>query len=165
MRFHEHPRTKDVLTARPGLAFLRRPESRGIASMGPCLLSSWINSRSAEVRATLWLFPGFLSCSVPSFFPARSKPPRSVRCHPRRAPIMLGTRSRPRRVVALRKQYFSSTTFNARSLRLATSISIHSLRVAPWREGFARLPRPTDEGTPAALRPEAAAIADIRASI
>src|SRR5450631_1833594 len=66
------------------------------------------------------------------------------------------------RAVALRKQYLSVYDIQRQLAAEGHSISINSLTVLLHEEGFARLPRRRDDERPAVVRPEAAAIADVR---
>ena len=67
------------------------------------------------------------------------------------------------RAVALRKQYLSVYDIQRELAASGHSISIHSLTILLREEGFARLPRRRDDERPDVVRPEAAAIADVRA--
>jgi hypothetical protein len=66
-------------------------------------------------------------------------------------------------VIALRKQYLSVYDIQTELAAAGHTLSIHSLTILLGEEGFARLPRRRDDERPAALRPEPAASADIRA--
>ena len=83
---------------------------------------------------------------------------------PRTGPAHAPARDRVRHlVIALRKQYLSVYDIQAQLAAAGHAISIHSLTVLLHEEGFARLPQRREDERPAATRPEAAAIADVRA--
>jgi hypothetical protein len=87
-----------------------------------------------------------------SFFPV-------LRPGPRQAP----TRDRVRQlVVALRKRNLSVYDIQGELAEAGHTISINSLALLLREEGFARLPRRGDDERPVTVRPEAAAVADIR---
>jgi hypothetical protein len=65
--------------------------------------------------------------------------------------------------VAMRKRNLSVYDIQRELADAGHAISINALSVLLREEGFARLPRRLDEERPQALRPEAAAMADIRA--
>lgn len=79
---------------------------------------------------------------------------------PNHAHVRDGVRER---AIALRKQYLSVYDIQRELAAAGHSISIHSLTILLREEGFARLPRRRDDERPDTLRPEAAAIADVRA--
>lgn len=83
------------------------------------------------------------------FFPDRPRGPSK------------GDRSRER-VVALRKQNHSVYDIQRELAAGGTSLSVNALSVILREEGFARLPRRLDEERPDLLRPEIAAVADVR---
>ena len=64
--------------------------------------------------------------------------------------------------VALRKRNLSAYDIQRELAAAGHSISINALSILLREEGFARLPRRRDEERPATLKPEAAAIADVR---
>jgi transposase-like protein len=87
-----------------------------------------------------------------AFFPTTPRGPRS-------AP----TRDRVReRVIALRKQNLSVYDIQRQLAASGHHISITSLTLLLREEGFARLPRRLDDERPQAVRPEPAAVADVR---
>ena len=102
-----------------------------------------------------------------------------VRCHQFRhdptkravffPPPTPGPHSAPKRdrvrnlAVAMRKRNLSVYDIRRELADAGHTISINALSVLLREEGFARLPRRLDEERPQALRPEAAAVADIRA--
>jgi hypothetical protein len=67
------------------------------------------------------------------------------------------------RVVALRKRNLSVYDIQRELADAGHTISINALSVLLREEGFARLPRRRDEERPQTLRPEPAAVADVRA--
>ena len=87
------------------------------------------------------------------FFPA-------VQHGPRAAPARDRVRDL---VVAMRKRNLSVYDIQRELADASHSISINALSVLLREEGFARLPRRLDEERRATLRPEAAAVADVRA--
>jgi hypothetical protein len=80
-----------------------------------------------------------------------------------------GPRSAPKRdrvrelVVAMRKQNLSVYDIQRQLAATGHAISIHSLTLLLREEGFARLPRRLDEERPVSVRPQPAAVADVRA--
>src|SRR5208283_1663327 len=66
-------------------------------------------------------------------------------------------------VVALRKRNLSVYDIQRELAEAGHTLSINSLAILLREEGFARLPRRGDDERPAAVRPEAAAVADVRA--
>jgi hypothetical protein len=66
-------------------------------------------------------------------------------------------------VVAMRKRNLSVYDIRRELADAGHDISINALSVLLREEGFARLPRRLDEERPQATRPEAAAVADVRA--
>jgi hypothetical protein len=82
---------------------------------------------------------------------------------PRPGPKLAPVRDQVReRAVALRKQYLSVYDIQHQLAADGHLISVHSLTILLREEGFARLPRRRDDERPAVVRPEAAAIADVR---
>jgi transposase-like protein len=82
---------------------------------------------------------------------------------PRTGPQQAPTRDRVRELaVALRKQYLSVYDMQRELAQAGHAISIHSLTILVREEGFARLPRRRDDERPAVVRPEPAAVADVR---
>src|SRR5512135_1174085 len=66
-------------------------------------------------------------------------------------------------VVAMRKRNLSVYDIRRELADAGHDLSINALSVLLREEGFARLPRRRDEERPLATRPEAAAVADVRA--
>jgi hypothetical protein len=82
---------------------------------------------------------------------------------PQRGPRAAPTRDRVRDlVVAMRKQNLSVYDIQRQLAATGHTISIHSLTLLLREEGFARLPRRLDEDRPVSVRPQAAAVADVR---
>lgn len=78
---------------------------------------------------------------------------------PRRAP----TRDRVRELaVAMRKENLSVYDIQRELASASHAISINALSILLREEGFARLPRRRDEERPVTVKPEAAAVADVR---
>jgi hypothetical protein len=83
---------------------------------------------------------------------------------PRPGPRQAPTRDLVReRAIALRKQYLSVYDIQRQLAEEGHTISIHSLTVLLHEEGFARLPRRRDDERPQTIRPDIAAVADVRA--
>jgi hypothetical protein len=84
-------------------------------------------------------------------------------------PSTPGPHSAPKRdrvrnlAVAMRKRNLSVYDIRRELADAGHTISVNALSVLLREEGFARLPRRLDEERPQALRPEAAAMADVRA--
>jgi hypothetical protein len=84
---------------------------------------------------------------------------RVVQHGPRYAPV----RDRVRElVIAMRKRNLSVYDIQRELADAGHTISVHALCVLLREEGFARLPRRLDEERPPLLRPEPAAVADVR---
>jgi hypothetical protein len=82
---------------------------------------------------------------------------------PRHGPQAAPARDRVRAlVIAMRKRNLSVYDIQRELAAVGQSISINALSVLLREEGFARLPRRRDEQRPPALKPEAAAVADVR---
>jgi hypothetical protein len=84
---------------------------------------------------------------------------RDVRRGPQTAPARDPVREL---VVAMRKKNLSVYDIQRELKAAAHQISINSLSVLLREEGFARLPRRRDEERPPAIKPEPAAVADVR---
>lgn len=88
---------------------------------------------------------------------------RSFFRQPRHGPRSAPARDRVRELaVAMRKCNLSVYDIQRELAAAGHTISINALSVLLREEGFARLPRRRDEERPTALKPEAAAVADIR---
>jgi len=82
---------------------------------------------------------------------------------PKHGPQRAPARDRVRQhAVALRKKNLSVYDIQRQLSEGGHSISINALSILLREEGFARLPRRRDEERPATLKPEAAAVADVR---
>jgi hypothetical protein len=88
-----------------------------------------------------------------AFFPATGRGPHAA---PARDPVR-------DLVVAMRKRNLSVYDIRRELAAAGHDISINALSVLLREEGFARLPRRLDDERPQATRPEAAAMADVRA--
>ena len=83
---------------------------------------------------------------------------------PQRGPQSAPARDRVRELaVAMRKRNLSIYDIQRELAEAGHTISSNALAVLMREEGFSRLPRRRDEERPAAIRPEAAAVADVRA--
>ncbi len=82
---------------------------------------------------------------------------------PQRGPQTAPARDRVRQLaVAMRKRNLSVYDMQRELAAAGHTISINALSVVLREEGFARLPRRKDEERPPTLKPEAAAVADVR---
>jgi hypothetical protein len=82
---------------------------------------------------------------------------------PRPGPRQAPTRDRVRELaLAMRKQNLSVYDIQRELAAAGHAISINSLSLLLREEGFARLPRRRDDERPPTVKPEAAAVADIR---
>jgi hypothetical protein len=82
---------------------------------------------------------------------------------PRRGPQSAPARDPVRELaIAMRKRNLSVYDIRRELAEAGHTISINSLTVLLREEGFARLPRRADDERPAAVKPEVAAVADIR---
>jgi hypothetical protein len=88
-----------------------------------------------------------------AYFPAARQGPRAAPARDRVRDL----------VVAMRKRNLSVYDIRRELAAAGHHISINALAVLLREEGFTRLPRRLDEERPQALRPEAAALADVRA--
>jgi hypothetical protein len=88
-----------------------------------------------------------------AYFPTASQGPRAAPARDRVRDL----------VVAMRKRNLSVYDIRRELAAAGHPISINALAILLREEGFARLPRRLDEERPQALRPEAAALADVRA--
>lgn len=81
----------------------------------------------------------------------------------RRGPHSAPARDRVRQLaIAMRKRNLSVYDIQRELSSAGHTISINALSVLLREEGFARLPRRRDEERPATVKPEAAAVADVR---
>lgn len=82
---------------------------------------------------------------------------------PRRGPQNAPARDAVRELaVAMRKRNMSVYDIQRELASASHAISVNALSVLLREEGFARLPRRRDEERPATLKPESAAVADVR---
>lgn len=82
---------------------------------------------------------------------------------PQHGPRSAAARDRVReRVVALRKRNLSVYDIQRELAAVGHTLSINTLTLLLREEGFARLPRRLDEERPPTVKPEAAAVADVR---
>ena len=82
---------------------------------------------------------------------------------PRRGPKDAPTRDRVRDLaIALRKQNLSVYDIQRELAEAGHAVSINTLTLLLHEEGFARLPRRRDDERPPAVKPEPAAVADVR---
>jgi hypothetical protein len=88
-----------------------------------------------------------------AFFPAAGQAPHAAPARDRVRDL----------VVAMRKRNLSVYDIRHELAAAGHDISINALAILLREEGFARLPRRLDEERPRATRPEAAAMADVRA--
>jgi hypothetical protein len=84
--------------------------------------------------------------------------------HPKPGPHTAPARDRVRELaVAMRKKNMSVYDIQRELAAAGQAISINALALLLHEEGFARLPRRRDEERPLCLKPEPAAVADVRA--
>lgn len=155
-------RTKDGLTDLQAARFFTAPES-ATHRQYEALRAYFVDKLpSAEVARRFAYSPGaFRVLCHPfrhdadkraAFFAAR-------RPGPNQAPIRDLVRER---AVERRKQYLSVYDIQRPLAAEGQTIRIHSLTMLLREEGFARLPRRRDDERPEIVRPEVAAIADVR---
>lgn len=154
--------TKDGLTDIQAKRFFAAPEAASHRQYEALRVYFLDQLPSAEVARRFGYSPGAFRVLChqfrrdahlrAAFFPGR-------RPGPRHAPARDLVRER---AIALRKQYLSVYDIQRELSAAGHTISIHSLTILLREEGFARLPRRRDEERPSAVRPEPAAIADVR---
>lgn len=156
-------RTKNSLTERQAAHFFAAPESP-LHRQYEALRAYFIDHLpSAEVAQRFGYTPGSFRVLCHQFRHDADKRDGFFQL-PRPGPDHAPARDQVRElVIALRKQYLSVYDIQAELAAAGHTISIHSLTILLREEGFARLPQRRDDERPAAIRPEAAAIADIRA--
>ena len=118
---------------------------------------------SLEVARRFGYAPGSFRVLCHQFRQLADKPGRffqAVTPGPRFAPARDAVREL---VVTLRKRNLSVYDIQRELAQGGHTISINALAVLLREEGFTRLPRRLDEERPPALRPEAQAVADVRA--
>ncbi len=156
-------RTKDGLTDREATQFFAAPESAPQRQYEALRAFFLERLSSADVALRFGYSPGSFRVLCHEFRHDADK--RNAffavpRPGPNHAPVRDLVRER---AVGLRKQYLSVYDIQRELAAAGHTISIHSLTILLQEEGFARLPRRRDDERPAAVRPEAAAIADVRA--
>src|SRR5260370_11190761 len=156
-------RTKDGLTDREATQFFAAPESAPQRQYEALRAYFLERLSSADVALRFGYSPGSFRVLCHEFRHDADK--RNAffavpRPGPNHAPVRDLVRER---AVGLRKQYLSVYDIQRELAAAGHTISIHSLTILLQEEGFARLPRRRDDERPAAVRPEAAAIADVRA--
>src|ERR1019366_6531189 len=156
-------RTKDDLTDLQATQFFAAPES-ATQRQYEALRAYFIDHlASAEVARLFGYSPGAFRVLCHQFRHDADKRAAFFavpRPGPNHAPVRDQVRER---AIALRKQYLSVYDIQRQLTAEGRVISIHSLTILLGEEGFARLPRRRDDERPAVVRPEAAAIADVRA--
>ena len=116
---------------------------------------------SAQVAARFGYSPGAFRVLCHQFRHDPDK--RSFFRQPRHGPQSAPARDRVRElVIAMRKRNLSVYDIQRELAAAGHTISINALAVLLREEGFARLPRRRDKERPPTLKPEAAAVADIR---
>lgn len=116
---------------------------------------------SHQVAARFGYSPGAFRVLCHQFRHGPDK--RSFFRQPRHGPQSAPARDRVRElVIAMRKRNLSVYDIQRELAAAGHTISINALSVLLREEGFARLPRRRDEERPPTLKPEAAAVADIR---
>jgi hypothetical protein len=156
-------RTKDGLTDRQAGQFFAAPDSAPQRQYEA--LRAFFHERlsSAEAARRFGYSPGSFRVLCHQFRHDDTKRDTFFAV-PRPGPNHAHARDLVReRVVALRKQYLSVYDIQRELAAVGHTISIHSLTILLHEEGFARLPRRRDDERPDVVRPEAAAIADVRA--
>lgn len=155
-------RTKDGLTDIQATQFFAAPESAPQRQY-EALRAYYIDQlSSAEVARRFGYTPGAFRVLCHQFRHDADKRAAFfavLRPGPNHAPVREQVRER---AVAMRKQYLSVYDIQRELAAEGHIISIHSLTILLHEEGFARLPRRRDDERPAVVRPETAAIADVR---
>ena len=154
--------TKSVLTAPRDSSFFLAPESR-LQRQYEALRAFFVEQLpSVEVAHRFGYTPGSFRVLCHQFrhdpdFRARffSRVPQEPALAPVRDPLR-------DLVVAMRKRNLSVYDIQRELAGAGHSVSINTLTLLLRQEGFARLPRRLDEERPEALRPEPAAVADVR---
>ena len=154
--------TKSVLTASRDSSFFLAPESR-LQRQYEALRAFFVEQLpSVEVARRFGYTPGSFRVLCHQFrhdpdFRARffSRIPQEPALAPVRDPLR-------DLVVAMRKRNLSVYDIQRELAGAGHTVSINTLTLLLRQEGFARLPRRRDEERPQALRPEPAAVADVR---
>jgi hypothetical protein len=115
---------------------------------------------SAEAARRFGYTPGSFRVLCHEF---RRNPKRTFFLPPVKSPKALPEKTRLREtIVSLRKQNLSIYDIRRALIKNDQPLSAPAIAVILKEEGFARLPRRPDEERPAAIRPEAAAVADVK---
>lgn len=115
---------------------------------------------SAEAARRFGYTPGSFRVLCHEF---RQNPKRSFFLPSTKSPKALPEKARLREtIVSLRKQNLSIYDIQKALMQSDQALSAPAIAAILKEEGFARLPRRSDEERPALLRPEAAAVADVR---
>src|SRR5271157_2103943 len=113
-------------------------------------------------RPPIRLYPRFVPRPLPSVSPRSRLSHPVLLSHPQE-PVLAPVRDPLRDlVVAMRKRNLSVYDIQRELAGAGQTVSINTLTLLLRQEGFARLPRRLDEERPQALRPEPAAVADVR---
>lgn len=154
---------RNPLTDDPQARFFLAPESPQQRQYEALRAYFVEKAPSQEVARRFGYTPGAFRVLCHQF---RHDPARRAVFFPPSTP---GPHSAPKRdrvrnlAVAMRKRNLSVYDIRRELADAGHTISINALYVLLREEGFARLPRRLDEERPQALRPEAAAMADVRA--
>jgi hypothetical protein len=154
---------RNPLTDDPQARFFQAPESPQQRQYEALRAYFVEKAPSQEVARRFGYTPGAFRVLCHQF---RHDPARRAVFFPPSTP---GPHSAPKRdrvrnlAVAMRKRNLSVYDIRRELADAGHTISINALSVLLREEGFARLPRRLDEERPQALRPEAAAMADVRA--
>ena len=154
--------TKSLLTASRDSSFFLAPESR-LQRQYEALRAFFVEQLpSIEVARRFGYTPGSFRVLCHQF---RHDPDFRARFFARipQEPALAPVRDPLRDlVVAMRKRNLSVYDIQRELAAAGHTVSINTLTLLLRQEGFARLPRRRDEERPQALRPEPAAIADVR---
>jgi len=154
--------TKSVLTAPRDSSFFLAPESR-LQRQYEALRAFFVEELpSVEVARRFGYTPGSFRVLCHQF---RHDPDFRTRFFSRipQEPVLAPVRDPLRDlVVAMRKRNLSVYDIQRELAGSGQTVSINTLTLLLRQEGFARLPRRLDEERPQALRPEPAAVADVR---
>lgn len=117
---------------------------------------------STEVARSFGYTPGSFRVLCHSFRRQQDRQERFFR-DPRPGPRSAPTRDKVRELaVAMRKRNLSVYDIQRELRDAGHEVSINSLAILLREEGFARLPRRADDERPETVKPQAAAIADVR---
>lgn len=115
---------------------------------------------SAEAARLFGYTPGSLRVLCHEF---RQNPKRAFFLPPVKSPKVVPEKARVREtIVSLRKQNLSIYDINRALAQNDQALSPPAIAAVLKEEGFARLPRRPDEERPAVVRPEIAAVADVK---